>query len=165
MGVDAQAFKDALRRWVSGVTVVTIGGDSDHGMTASSFSSLSLDPPLILVCVKKGNATHGRLLEEDGFAINILGTDHKDLSNRFAGYPPMEDRFADLTFERAPVSKAPLLPGALASLDCTRHAVYDGGDHSIFVGKVEGISLQGDGTDLAPLMYYSGSYCTVGDRI
>ena len=79
MAADPNDFKAALGRFASGVTVITLAGDEDHGMTASAFCSLSLDPPLILVCVKNGNATHGKLLEANGFGVNILGADQKDL--------------------------------------------------------------------------------------
>ncbi len=134
-------------------------------MTASAFCSLSLDPPLVLVCVKKGNRTHGLLEGAEGFAVNLLAQEQMDLSNRFAGWGPQpEDRFEDQGDARGPVSGARLLPGAMASLDCTKYGTRDGGDHPIFLGQVEGTVLQGDDADLAPLLYFKG-YKAVGDAL
>jgi len=160
-------FKAALGRFASGVTVVTLGGEEDHGMTASAFCSLSLDPPLVLVCVKNGNTTHGKLLEAKGFGVNILGADQKDLSNRFAGwgFPPDQDKWADLDIGRGAVSGAPLLPGALAHLDCSLYGTRDGGDHTIFIGQVENAESFGDRDSLNALLYFAGGYRSVGDSL
>ena len=165
MPVDANDFKACMGRFASGVTVVTLGGDEDHGMTASAFCSLSLDPPLVLVCVKNGNTTHGKLLESKGFAINILGADQKDLSNRFAGwgFPADQDKWADLDITRGQASGAPLLPGALAHMDCTLYGTREGGDHTIFIGQVESAAAFGDRDDLEPLMYFAGAYRGIGE--
>lgn len=155
MPVDAKQFKSALGRFASGVTVITVGGEAgDHGMTASAFCSLSLDPPLVLVCVKNGNTTHGKLLEATGFGVNILSSEQQHLSNRFAGYgPPMDDRFSDLDVARGAAGGAPLIGGSLAGLDCTLYGTRDGGDHTIFIGQVEGVTL---GDDADPLIYSRG---------
>jgi flavin reductase (DIM6/NTAB) family NADH-FMN oxidoreductase RutF len=159
-------FKAALGRFPAGVTVITVAGaEGDHGMTASAFCSLSLDPPLILVCVHKGNRTHALLEAADGFAVNILAQDQMDLSNRFAGWGPQpEDRFEGLGDTRGPVSGARYLPGAITSLDCTKYGTRDGGDHTIFLGQVEGTVLRGDDADLRPLIYFKG-YKAVGEGL
>ena len=165
--VDAKTFKEAMGRFASGVTVVTVHTeDGDYGMTASAFCSLSLSPPLVLVCVNKGNTTHARLLAADGFAINILGAGQVAASNQYAGYgtQPQSD-FTDHGAARGLVSGAPLLDGALAWLDCTRHAVHDGGDHSIFVGAVQGVMLHGAREDAQPLLYALGRYRALGQQL
>ena len=167
MAADPNDFKAALGRFASGVTVVTIGGEEDHGMTASAFCSLSLDPPLVLVCVKNGNATHGKLLESSGFGVNLLGRDQVDLSNRFAGwgFPPDQDKWADLEIHRGTVSGAPLIGGALAHLDCTLYGTRDGGDHTIFIGHVENAEGFGDRDSLDPLLYFAGNYRGIGESL
>ena len=167
MPVDANDFKACLGRFGSGVTVVTIAGDEDHGMTASAFCSLSLDPPLVLVCVKNGNTTHGKLLESKGFAINILAADQKDLSNRFGGwgFPEDQDKWADLNITRGEASGAPLLDGAMAHLDCTLYGTREGGDHTIFIGHVETATAFGERDELEPLVYFAGAYRGVGETL
>jgi len=161
-----QDFKDALGRFPSGVTVVTLNTeDGPHGMTASAFCSLSLDPPLVLVCVKKGNRTHGLLEAASGFAVNILGEEQSTHSNRFAGWPPEgEGPWDNVSHTPAEVSGAPMLDGALASLDCTVYGSRDGGDHTIFLGQVENTVLRGDSDNPRPLLYYRG-YRGLGETL
>ncbi len=167
MGVDAATFKRGLAHWASGVSVVTLRGPGgDHGMTASAVCSVSLDPPLVLVCVKKGNRTHGLLKDAGGFCINILAEGQADLSNRFAGWgwPEGRDRFEDLECGRAQASGAAILPGVLAALDCTLHAVHDGGDHDIFLGEVQAVhGAEAEGP--RPLLYFHGAYRGLGDKL
>lgn len=163
MAADAADFKAALSRFPAGVTVITmVGPEGDHGMTASAFCSLSLDPPLVLVCVKNGNTTHGRLLDAPGFGVNILSQAQEHLSNRFAGYgPPMDDWFSDLEVERGEASGAPLIGGSLARLDCSLYGTREGGDHTIFIGKVEGGAVSEGDPD--PLIYMRG-YRKLADK-
>ena len=167
MSANPDDFKASLGRFASGVTVITVGGEEDHGMTASAFCSLSLDPPLILVCVKNGNLTHGKLLESKGFGVNLLAADQKDLSNRFAGwgFPADQDKWADLSVSRGPASGAPLIEGALAHLDCTLYGTREGGDHTIFIGQVENATAFGERDSLAPLLYFAGAYRGIGDTL
>ncbi|MBJ95840.1 MAG: hypothetical protein CMP23_15365 [Rickettsiales bacterium] len=168
--VDAASFRSALARFASGVTVITTVDSEgrDHGMTASAFTSLSLEPPLILVCIKQGNSTY-RLIEERGaFAVNILSRSQEALSNRFAGgivdehgnwspWPQERDRFADLQLQRTAHSGAAGLEGSLAILDCTLEKILPGGDHGIFVGRIQDLTLAA-GEELDPLLYGGGSY-------
>lgn len=167
--LDAAAFRRALGRFGSGVTVIAVRTEgADHGMTASAFSSLSLSPPLIMVAVKKENRMHGCLEAAHGFTVNMLSENQEELSNRFAGglvqngewtpWPKEQDKFAGLEFERGEVSGAPLIDGSLVALDCTLHGTYDGGDHTIFVGRVEGARLCEEGSPLRPLLYFAGAY-------
>ncbi len=165
--VDPKAFKSALGAFASGVTVVTVSTDEgDHGMTASAFTSLSLEPPLVLVCIQNGNRAYDLIDDKGSFAISILSREQETLSNRFAGglvdangqwqpWPEDRDKFDDLSFERGETSGAPLLGGALANLDCSLEALLPGGDHGIFVGRVEQIRT-GEGT--SPLLYHRGRY-------
>lgn len=168
MPVDAGEFRNALGRFASGVTVMTVrttdGGD--RGMTASAFSSLSLDPPLVLVCVKKGNTMDLALRGAAGFAVNLLAQDQVALSNRFAGYSAAPaDRVDDLDISRGPFSGAAWLPGAIARLDCALHQVLDGGDHHIYLGRVEAVDAPGAREDQRPLLYFAGAYRAAGDKL
>lgn len=150
--VEPQDFRDALARWASGVTVVTARyGDEPVGMTAASFSSLSLDPPLVLVCVARAAHSHDALVGAEGFAVHILGSEQEEISGRFASAGA--DKFADLPDERGAYD-APLVPFGVARLVCGHHAILDGGDHTILVGRVVDTELAG--TD--PLVYCNRSY-------
>lgn len=150
--VDPQDFRDALARWASGVTVVTARHDGQpHGMTVASFSSLSLDPPLVLVCVARGAYSHDPLVAAEGFAVHVLGSEQEDMSARFAHAGA--EKFEGLPDERGPFG-VPLLPAGVARLVCARHSELDGGDHTILVGRV--IATELAGTD--PLLYCNRSY-------
>lgn len=134
------------------MTVVTAHGSlGPVGLTASAFSSLSLDPPLILVCVGKDGASHDPVVAADGFAVHLLSESQESLSNRFARAG--EDKFSDIAWEAGPFG-APLLGGSLARLACKRENVFDGGDHSILVGRVIDAELSGG----RPLLYWMGGY-------
>lgn len=151
-GVDPHDFKAALGRWASGITVVTAQGpDGPVGLTASAFSSLSLHPPLILVCIGMASYHHDDLTGAPGFGVHILDSAQEELSNTFAF--KREGRFEGIAVEQGPLG-VPMLPGCLARLACERHAVADGGDHSILVGRV----LHADVTDGRPLAWWQGGY-------
>ena len=150
--VDSESFRDCLATWASGVTVITASGPSSiTGMTASSFSSLSIDPPLILVCIAKRSGSHNNLVEAEGFAVHILGQGQEELSNRFA--TAGVDKFDGIHFESGPFD-APLLELGAARLVCARHDVLPGGDHSIMVGRV----VEAERGTGGPLLYHSRSY-------
>lgn len=156
MKVDGEAFRAALRRWVSGVTIVTARHrDSVHGMTVSAFSSVSLDPPLVLVCADKASNTLAVIDAGGVFAVNLLAADQQELSDRFASKEDEERRFEGLSCTQA-ATGAPILPGVLAALDCRVSAAHEAGDHVIYVGRVEAV-VGGDG-DGAPLVYCDGGY-------
>jgi flavin reductase (DIM6/NTAB) family NADH-FMN oxidoreductase RutF len=166
MPVEPPEFKHALARFPSGVTVVTVRTPEgqDHGMTASAFSSVALDPPLVLVCIQKGNST-GDYIDLSGmFAVNMLADDQVSVSNRFAGKGPgPQERFTDLSIERAPLSGAVWLKDAVARIDCKVHATADGGDHTIYLGRVEATSVSVPGGN--PLIYCGGAYRTLGAKL
>ena len=166
MAVDASTFKAAMGRFASGVTVITVSTEEgDYGMTASAFCSLSLSPPLILVCVNKGTTTHQRLEASAGFGVSILATGQKSASNQYAGYGDQPQTAFPEGCERGAHSAAPLLDGALAWLDCSHHAAHDGGDHTIFVGKVENAAAFGERDTLDPLLYAAGRYRALGEQL
>lgn len=146
--VSPDDFRAALSRWASGVTIVTAAGPV--GMTVSAFSSLSLDPPLVMVSLAKTAATTATIVEAAGFAVHILEDDQQTLSSRFAS--PV-DRFDGLTWDGGPFG-APLMHGGVARIVCARHATADGGDHTILIGRV----VQVDVNAGEPLLYYRGTY-------
>ncbi len=153
MPFDSSEFKRAMSQFASGVTVVTTRhGQTPIGVTASSFTSLSLEPPLVLVSLNKKLFTHNVIAESGVFAVNVLSAQQLEIGMRFAGMrPEITDRFAGLTTQTA-VTGCPLLPDSLAWVDCTVWAMYDGGDHTIFVGEVKDLSV----SDLdMPLLYHN----------
>ena len=157
MNMDAQSFKDTLSRWASGVTVVTTltGGETPVGMTASAFSSVSLEPPLVLVCVAKSAFSHSAITETGAFAVHILAADQVNWGMRFAGMiKDLEDRFEGLTVTRAETG-CPILPAAAGWADCMLKHAYDGGDHTIFVGEVLAAHA---GDPVEPLLYYDRNW-------
>jgi flavin reductase (DIM6/NTAB) family NADH-FMN oxidoreductase RutF len=156
-GVEPDDFKAALSRWASGITVVTAQGpDGPVGLTASAFSSLSLHPPLVLVCIGRASYHHEHLTDAPAFAVHILDATQEEVSNTFAF--KREDRFEGIDIAQGPLD-VPLLPGCLARLACERHEVLDGGDHSILIGRV----LQADVADGAPLAWWQGGYRRLAD--
>lgn len=122
-------------------------------MTVSAFASVSLDPPLVLVCADKSSITHGLIAEGGVFAVHVLARDQEELSNRFASKKDEHRRFEGLEWTTA-ASGAPILPGAVAVLDCRVVGAHDAGDHVIYVGDV--VETHGDGGE--PLLYHEGVY-------
>lgn len=150
--VSEKRFRDTLARWPSGVTIVTArDGDEPVGMTAASFSSLSLEPPLVLVCIAHAASSHDSLVGAPGFAVHILGSEQAQMSARFA--EPGPQKFEAHPDERG-AFEAPLLPFGVALLVCAHHAALDGGDHTILLGRVVETGLAG--TD--PLIYSNRAY-------
>lgn len=154
MSFQAQQFKQVLRQWPSGVTIVTSrAGERIHGMTVSAFSSVSADPPLVSICANRGSATHAVIAEGGVFAVHILGAEHQDLSTQFSSSKFEKDRFVGLTHS-AGVTGAPILEGVLGHLECEVAAAHDEGSHTIFLGRV----VAGEAREGAPLVYFNGAY-------
>ncbi|WP_018465799.1 4-hydroxyphenylacetate 3-monooxygenase reductase subunit [Calidithermus timidus] len=144
-----ELFKSALARWASGVSVVAAEAAGERrGMTASSFSSLSLRPPLVLVCIDEGANLLGLLERSQRFVINLLAEGQQAVSNHFAGRPG-----TNLDFE--PLNPDLSIEGALATLYCSKWQLYPGGDHRIVVGQVEAVRL---GKAEKPLVYWNRAY-------
>ena len=149
-------FKRVMRRWTVGVAIVTTRlADAVHGLTASGFVGVSLDPPLVTVSIGHDQHSHAWIKNSGCFAVNFLRADQRDLSDLFAGrLSEAVDRFAGVTY-RSEVSGAPIFDKCLAWFDCRVVAAHVVGDHTLFVGEI----LAGDVVgDAAPLVYYDGDY-------
>lgn len=142
MAVDWNTYREAMRQFVTGVAVLTVReGDEIHGMTANAFTSVSKNPMLLLVCIMQGMTTHGMVSRAKNFALNILSDDQRVLAQRFAKQIPVPpDPFADIRHHRA-VTGAPIFDDCVSYIDCRVVAMYDGGDHTIFVGEVQTAGL------------------------
>lgn len=151
------ALKEAMRIYPQGVTVVTTKSeDGPRGITVSSFTSVSLSPPLVLVSIAKSSAIHDTLKRSNGFAINFLADDQKSVSDRFAGRVEVRDRFHGLKF-REGVTGSPIIDGVRAIIECKIRQVLEGGDHSMFVGEV---LVARTLNSKRPLVYYTQQYTT-----
>jgi flavin reductase (DIM6/NTAB) family NADH-FMN oxidoreductase RutF len=153
MAIDPDAFRSALGRFASGVTILTArdAAGNDHGMTVSAFCSASLTPPLVLACVDKAAEMHDILSKASHFGISILAEGQEALSRRFAELPA--GRFDAIGFSRGDTGVV-LLDDAVAHLECKRLNRHDAGDHGVFLGEVERVATRGE----HPLLYYRGGY-------
>jgi flavin reductase (DIM6/NTAB) family NADH-FMN oxidoreductase RutF len=155
--VSPEQFRNVMAKHAAGVTVVTTAGPTGyHGVTVTAFCPLSLDPPLVLVCIDRQQQSHRLLETAAGWVVNLLSRDQEFLAEQFAGRAPLADsRFSRLPHHLGPLG-IPRLDGCLAWIDCRPWARYEGGDHSIFVGQVVALDL-GPAND--PLMYFERQYC------
>ncbi len=156
MPITSEAYRDALRHFPAGVTLVTLkAGDRVHGLTVSAFASVSPSPPLIAVIIDRRNSAH-EMLEEEGtvFAVNILAEDQEELSNRFAWLKD-GDRFAEGRWSTA-LTGAPILEEAVAWMDCTIHSRLEAGTHTIYLGEVQASGLPR--AEESPLVYWNRGY-------
>ncbi|MGH8868009.1 MAG: flavin reductase family protein [Actinomycetes bacterium] len=162
--VDADAFRRALGRFATGLSVVTTVADGvDHAMTANSFTSVSLDPPLVLVCVEKVTRFHRAILASRAWAVSVLAEDDRDAAVWFASRGrPLDTQLDGVLTVRGVRTGAAILGRALAAVECQTYAAYDGGDHTIVVGRVVGVSTPRP--DARPLVYYTGRYHGLGGR-
>lgn len=153
-GSDPRTLRDAMGCFATGITIVTALAEDGTpvGLTANSFTSVSLDPPLLLVCIANNAGTAPVLRECERFGVNVLQTSQQQTSNRFAGKG--EDRFAATPWHPG-AGGVPLLDGSLVSFECRRHAVHEGGDHFILVGEVERARFE---SRRDPLLYFRGKY-------
>lgn len=152
MAIDEAEFRTAMGHFASGVTVVTTRSVDDLvGLTVSAFCSLSLDPPLVLVCIDRDVTSHDAISSSGRFAVNILSTEQEEISRRFA--TRLENKFEGVgTTEGA--GGVPLITGCLANIECRVREELPGGDHTIFVGEVEHVTV-GEGE---PLLYFRSGY-------
>ena len=159
MSFDSRLFRKALGTFATGVTVVTglTPKDVPVGVTVNSFASVSLDPPIILICLDNNTGSLKALCEGERFAVNILSENQQDLSEEFAS--PQEHKFKDRAFETWD-SGCPILHGCLTNLECTRLNAFEGGDHLIVLGRVDRIKHT-DGR--RPLLFYQSAYGRIGD--
>jgi len=154
MSFDTKAFRTALGCFPTGVAVVTtkLPGRHPMGITVNSFASVSLDPPLVLWCIERKSDRFATFIESEGYVINVLGTAHESVSVKLAGQGSHRlDGIGLLETELG----APALADALAIFECERHAVYEGGDHAILLGRVLRFACREAG---APLVFFKGRY-------
>ena len=154
--VDSQLFRDVLSRWASGITVVTCrtAAGAPHGMTANAFCSVSLIPPLILVCIDHRHQTHGRIEQDQVFGVHILGHGMQEISDRCAGFRgEAGHNLSDLACEISE-SGVPILRDAICWMECGLWRSYDGGDHTIFVGEVRRAAAN----EGEPLLWFNRGY-------
>lgn len=153
MSVTEDEFRNVLGRFASGVSVVTtVAADGkNQGMTVSAFCSVSLVPPLVLICIERNASAHAALTTTDAFVVNILSADQEQVARRFA----IEgiDRFEGIAFSRAQSGIA-VLDNVIGVVECRRTTLYAGGDHTIIVGQVEAARAEHG----KPLLYYRGGY-------
>ncbi len=161
MSFNSLAFREAMGRFATGVTVVTTrdSAGGNCGVTVNSFASVSLDPPLVLFCLDRAAMSFDIFGGAARFAINFLAADQQTLSVRFS--TPTADKWNGVDYDLWP-SEVPVLKGCLANLGCLKEAVHEGGDHVIIVGRVE--TLQTD-SEKSPLVYYQSGYRQIGQSI
>jgi flavin reductase (DIM6/NTAB) family NADH-FMN oxidoreductase RutF len=156
MTIDSEQLRRAMRTWTTGVAVITAMHDGQqYGMTVNSFSSVSLEPPLIAVTLKQLTHTHELVVKSGEFSLTILSSDQKELADRFAGkIPDIKDRFAGVLTERL-VLDAPLLKGGIAYFNCRVENSVPIGENTFFLAEVIAASDQGKGE---PLVYHNRVY-------
>ena len=158
MAIGRDEFRSALGRFASGVTVVTTKDATGklHGITVSAFCSVSLSPPMVLICIEKTTGSHYAFEESGAFVVNILDRSQQYLSDHFAS--PFLDKFDGIGYLPG-IEDIPVLNDALVNLECRLANNYDGGDHSIYVGEVENVTIK----DGSPLVYFHGDYRLLTD--
>ncbi|MBI2371356.1 MAG: flavin reductase family protein [Deltaproteobacteria bacterium] len=156
MAIDKNEFRRVMGLFATGVTIVTTrSGDRLHGLTANAFCSVSLDPPLVLVCVDHRANSYGLIKESGVFAVNILADDQRPLSDFFASKETENlNRFENVKCRTA-VTSAPIIDGCLGYADCRVVAAHEAGDHTIYVGQVEELAM---GREARPLIFHRGRY-------
>ena len=164
--VEPRAYRDAIGLFASGVTVITTRlDDLVHGMTANAVTSVSLEPTLLLVCIDRRTHLHDLLMRADHFAVNILAADQEDLGNHFAGRDrgaaaPNTLRFVHNDMPAA--GHVPTIAGCLTALRCAVETRYEGGDHTILLGRV--LDVVPGAPDAAPLIWFAGGYRRLNDE-
>lgn len=161
VSIDPLYFRRVMRRLATGVTVITVrDGDIVHGMTANTFTSVSLTPTLVLISIMNDSVTH-RLLERAGsFGVNILSSAQRGLAERFAHQAPMPpDPFADIPYQ-VKKTGAPIFEDCIAYVDCQVVAAHNAGDHTLFIGEVLDLGF-GRAKDAPPLLWLDGKYTTL----
>ncbi len=151
------SLREAMAQFATGITVVTAPGERCHGMTANAFSSVSLDPPLVLCCISRTARMHAAIMSSRTFAVSMLGADQEHLARYFAdrSRPNGVAQFDAVDWVPGPRTGAPLLSGSLAWLECELAESYDGGDHSIFLGRVLDSRRI---PDQKALVFYAGAF-------
>ena len=153
MPISSNDFKQTMRQWASGVTIVTMQADGlAHGLTVSGFVGLSLEPPLVLISIGQELYSHELLGKSQSFAVNFLRADQQPLSDKFAGRWGDVDRFGGV-LSHTETTGAPVLDDCAAWLDCRVVSTYQAGDHAIYIGEVVASGVEGESTTL---LYWNG---------
>ena len=154
--LDPEQLRQSMRAWTSGVTIVTAShAGEQHGMTVSSFTSIALEPPLIIISLQTDSRTHDLVAQANAFAVTILGDGQEDVSDRFAGrIPDAEDRLSGIETETL-VTGAPFIKGGLAYLDCRVTQTIAVGTNTLFLAEVVAARGNGEGK---PLVYHDRKY-------
>jgi len=160
MNFDPRAFRNCLSRFATGITVVTCMDEDGipHGMTVNSFNSVSLDPPLILFSLARDARSLGRFENAKSYAVNVLTADQMDISQKFSKVG--EEKWQDTDWTVGECG-APLLDGCMATFECRPENTFDGGDHVIFIGRVEECEQR---EDVSPLLYFAGRYAALAEE-
>ncbi len=158
MEIDPRAFRNAMGCFATGVTVAAAMAQDGQpaGVTVSSFTSVSLTPPLVLFCLDKQTSCLEVFKKASHFALNVLTDGQRDLSNRFAS--KIADKWSGIAYHKTP-SGQPALPECLAVYDCQREAVHEMGDHLVFVGRIVHLACD---ENRRPLVYFRGNYAEIG---
>lgn len=156
--IDDGAFRSIMRTMVNGVTVITTSHDGHiHGMTATAFSSVSAEPPTVLIVLNRATRTHPLVSASRHFVVNLLSQDQTEIGNRFAG--KLEDQFDGIAYTLNEEG-VPLIDGVVATLECETINEMSVGTHTIFIGRV----LRGSRSQTMPLVYHDGSYKAVANQ-
>ncbi len=159
--IDRMQFRDVMGRFATGVTVVTLSHEGMlRGMTANAFSSVSLDPAMLLVCVDEHASMYSHFQSATAFAINFLADDQQEVSQAFAARGEKEEVMGGFPFRPGPLG-SPILGGVLAWAECRIEHRYSGGDHLIVVGRVADLALEQP--DARPLVFFGGQYRSLAD--
>lgn len=162
MAASKDDFRRAMGQFATGVTIITTRrGDVMKGMTANAFTSVSLEPPLVLVCVDHTSDTHDVLKESGVFAVNILSREQEALSRQFATKAEGTSHLLEGVPYRLGITGAPIITGCLGYLDCRVVSVYPGGDHTIFIGQVEEAQVM---EESHPLIFFRSVYHSLGSQ-
>jgi len=154
MAIDNQEFKNTLKLWASGVSIVTANSSKgEQGMTATSFASVSMDPPQILICVNETTETGAAILESKKFAVNILTAEQEQASNQFAGGSSMIERFKNVKWHSGDLD-LPIFDDALASIECTLVEQVKAGTHWVIIGEIQSTQCN----EGSPLLYFNSGY-------
>jgi flavin reductase (DIM6/NTAB) family NADH-FMN oxidoreductase RutF len=164
MSLNAAEFRKAMGCFATGVTIITVDLEGEvHGMTANAFASVSLDPPLVLVCVDHATRTHAHLHAKKRFGINVLGEDQRAISEYYARVERDHEHAeaeAGARFDRTKQG-TPMLRGSLAFLECRLNSAEVAGDHTIFIAEVEDVVVR----EGEPLLFFRGKYRKVGEEV
>jgi flavin reductase (DIM6/NTAB) family NADH-FMN oxidoreductase RutF len=157
--VGSEEFKQALRQFASGVTIVTAEHDGErYGITVSAFASISLEPPIVMVSINNSSPLSQMIVESEHFAVHILSSDQESMSTLFAASVPGQEKYGELSVELGP-SGAPLFDGALALLDCVLDQTLEVGTHTLMFGRV--VHADSEVEASSPLLYYHRRYWTL----